>query len=1292
MRNLRGEFKGDVILMQETHCTSKEDWEKWRMESNMEGSGSVTSSSSAGVAILVQHDCFEDMEFTIEGIDGRSMYMTATRNNEKWLVTCIYAPNNAKERIQFFRNLKIRKLDLSRFDVVILGGDFNITLYAKDKIGGRIHGRDPSKASLQALIFEHVLCDAYNRRNPKTPCISWRNGQGTIGRRLDYLLTNQDLEDSRISLIKYVELPDMDHKACIMQIEPANSIKRGPSLWKLNPRLLNKKEWEKEIQELLRGFLSEEVITKFGDQWESCKDQIMQISQKWGKKLQTKYKRIRKWLELQLEDQEKLWISYNQNPLKYEKALKRIYRRRDQLRKSLENWISIHFDDVAIRNKIHHIEEGEKPTKYFFQLVKMVRANSAILELKDPDSPQVFKAPEELSSHIFSFYGKLYQKNETNRQAINQLLESSELKLSGQSKIMCDAPLTLEEVIQAIHHQKPNTSPGIDGITNEFYRKHAEQIAPILLAVYNDWLQKEILPISQRTGIICLIYKKGDRTDLQNFRPISLTCCDLKILTGIFANRLQKCIKEIIQPDQSGFIRGRSIHDNIRLVMDLLEYAKKNNITGGVLLLDQFKAFDLVNWDYMMICLTHYGFGPVFQKWMKILYKDLRSQVTFNGWCTPAFNVERGVRQGDPLSPLLFDLAIEGLANAIRKSDFIQGIPLPFRNVMKVSMYADDTLIAFSSQTDLDKIQEIIQLYCKASGAKINKKKSEVILFQSNDPPLFNLEDYTLKEFTKYLGVMIGNNIPSKLIWENIIKKMRAIIALWKRRNLSIQGRSLVAKSLILSKIWYIATNQVIPIEVLKEIKDIVYEYIWEGKKAPVRHLLASLEKEEGGIKVLNLETQIQALLSKWIGQLLSSEPKKWRCIVTWFIEEGTNKWHLGMNVFKTDKSPSWIKISPFWNEVMKVWNKLGISRIFPPQKRIDLLNEPIYRNPYIRLVGGQVIWNMTLLKNGIHTVKDLMIYGQLAREEDLGLFSDNGKVQEKIANTISILNEEWKGKIQSSSLDPNSENGILGLLANLILSDDPNPTLIPTPMNQQFGFIDNQQTTITLTEMTVKQAYKHLIGKQVTPDLLKNQTAWETELGTGQLSWEPIFNSCYDLFIINKKKELLWKILSKAIFTTTRLAKFSPEVSPLCLFCKRENESIRHLWYSCSNTKFLWSWVERLINHGKENNEKKIILNEFTIMTNGYDLEIKPEFKKIQWRALICEVKWQIWLARNEALWNSKTTITTLALLIITKKVFKDDLVNITNHRKMKGLAIDNEAEMVKEIIQALHQTNAEN
>jgi exonuclease III len=895
-QKLKYEYKADVILLQETHCSAQNIVEEWSKYMLMEGYGSSTSSRRVGVAILVKHDYFKDIKTTVDK-EGRIIYMEASRNNEKWLIACIYAPNEKKERTEFFKNINFLGPDYKKYDIIILGGDFNVTLYDKDKLNSSNGNRDPSKPPLYTLLLLAELSDTYHRSFPEKPCISWTNGK--YASRIDYFFTNENLDD-RIKTIQYESTGFTDHKACILHIDPPVPIIRGQGYWRLNNRLLQVYEWQEEFQNLLSkeekaaNPINENI--DYGLRWENMKYEVMMTSRKHAAKLQYKNKKKRERLEYKLAIQERHWLTCKKS------LQKKVGRRCEYLRQKLVKLNETHLENILDKYRIRKNNEEEKYTGKYYEYGKTKKANSNITALKDPNSSRICQNKEELIDITFHFYKDLYKKQEPNYEAMNQLLAINTNKLSAEAREMCDRPIIEEEVYQAILQQNLNTAPGIDGIPIEFYHAHARQLTPTLLRAFNNWTKNGELQLSQKTGIIILIYKKGDRNDLQNYRPISLTCCDIKIFTTILTNRLQQCIKEIIQADQTGFIQGRTIHTNIRTVEDLWIYAIKNHISGGLLFLDQFKAFDLTNREFMYACLDHFGAGSNMKNMIKMVYNGLKSQVIINGWLTPAFDIGRGVRQGDPLSPILFNIGIETLANAFRHSTIYKGIDLPGKDNIKVLMYADDTLIVFQKQSDVNEIDEILQLYSKASGAIINKSKSEIVLFQLEDINKFDVKDYTIKKHTKYLGIMIGHDIPTNLIWDPILSKMRAICILWKKRSLSIQDRVVLCKSLIYSRVWYIATNQLIPQTILEEIKQIAKDFIWAGKKAPVKHKIAALRKRDGGLGVLNVELQIQAIRSKWITQWFSDEPQKWKSIVTWFLEESTKKTNLGMNIFKTDR------------------------------------------------------------------------------------------------------------------------------------------------------------------------------------------------------------------------------------------------------------------------------------------------------------------------------------------------------------------------------------------------------
>ena len=180
---------------------------------------------------------------------------------------------------------------------------------------------------------------------------------------------------------------------------------------------------------------------------------------------------------------------------------------------------------------------------------------------------------------------------------------------------------------------------------------------------------------SQKQAVITLIEKKDkDRRWIKNWRPISLVNVDVKIGSKAIAKRLENVLPHIINYDQNAFVKGRTIFDATRTISDVLEFTKMPNHQCIMTAIDFEKAFDSLNWNFLHKSLEFFGFGESFLGWIKTFYNNISSCVINNGFSTPTFNVKRGVRQGDPLSPSLFIIVLELLALSIRNNDQIKGI------------------------------------------------------------------------------------------------------------------------------------------------------------------------------------------------------------------------------------------------------------------------------------------------------------------------------------------------------------------------------------------------------------------------------------------------------------------------------------------------------------------------------------------------------------------------------------------------------------------------------------------
>lgn len=200
-----------------------------------------------------------------------------------------------------------------------------------------------------------------------------------------------------------------------------------------------------------------------------------------------------------------------------------------------------------------------------------------------------------------------------------------------------------------------NEYPGSDGLTREFYKVFLNDLLADLHAVYNEIANRGIMPESMRNRIIIYLHKKGDRRELKNWRPISLLNIDYKINTKIIVNRMSLSVEQIVNTCQTSSIPGRTILDNLSMTRDIIDKIHKENGKAFVVALDQEKAFDRLNWDFIFEVLKHFGYGPNLIRMIKAAYNQSQSQIKVNNYVSERFILRRGVRKGCPLSMLLYD-------------------------------------------------------------------------------------------------------------------------------------------------------------------------------------------------------------------------------------------------------------------------------------------------------------------------------------------------------------------------------------------------------------------------------------------------------------------------------------------------------------------------------------------------------------------------------------------------------------------------------------------------------------
>ena len=288
-------------------------------------------------------------------------------------------------------------------------------------------------------------------------------------------------------------------------------------------------------------------------------------------------------------------------------------------------------------------------------------------------------------------------------------------------------PFSSGESLVAVWGMNSNSTPGPDGFGPSFYKAAwptvQDRVMAFLEAFHNQTVDLERI----NRSYIVLIPKTPAAVTVTAFRPICLQNCDIKIASKILTSRLQRELHELIDLDQTGFLRGRSISETFIYAMELTQCCYKRKAQTLVLKLDFAKAFDTVIWSSLQKIMLARGFPEKWCAWIHCMLSTSKSAVLVNGTPGPWFTCRKGLRQGDPLSPYLFLLVADVLQRMIQHD---RGIwhPLAADHPCPVLQYADDTLILVKAELiSVQRLKNVLDSFAAATGLKINFHKSTVV-------------------------------------------------------------------------------------------------------------------------------------------------------------------------------------------------------------------------------------------------------------------------------------------------------------------------------------------------------------------------------------------------------------------------------------------------------------------------------------------------------------------------------------------------------------------------------------
>ena len=656
-------------------------------------------------------------------------------------------------------------------------------------------------------------------------------------------------------------------------------------------------------------------------------------------------------------------------------------------------------------------------------------------------------------------------------------------------------------------------------------------------------VKNSAFPKIKNMSVIKLLYKKGEIFLLYNYRAIALMNVDIKILTKVLANRLQYILPSIIHATQTA-VYGRRIDQTIHLIRDLIDLANQEDESAAFIFLDQEKAFDRVNRDFLYKTMRAFGIGEQFIHWVKNVYSNASSVLNINGFLSEPIPLKRGVRQGCPLSVPLYILVIEVLAIQLRSNPNIVGFKVGGEKIISAHYMDDATIIIKQNRCFKEVIKELAD-YEEGTGAKVNYSKTKGLWAGNWKGRRIKPMNVTWSsKNVENLGVFFGNDKPEEETFRKIHPNLIKRLNYWKQFKLTKIGKARVVDIFLASKLMYALKFYPIPPVIQKSIQKDICDFInFPNKVATVAQSEMWKLKTGGGIKLTNIQVKSETSKGKWLIDMITNE--NFKLNLDAFIElMGTQKGNIGgKDLIFLERSyiEKHLKSSAFYKEALgslaKVDMRKGIQEI---QKWDD---EHIFYNPLFKNENG-------------HTFKMTKYC------ENKGIFKLDHLFEEKAKETRKLQ----------------YDNILTGIFDKIILN--------PHVTKEDVMVMDVKE--LKLDQITQKQLYEQSILKQF-HNLHHSEVKWVDKLQI-PINWDEVWQAVHNFLSSNKTKTVIWEQIHLNFYTQFSYNKWHKQ-QQVCPLCHEVPEDIYHVILHCNFVNTLWDQIEpvlrKLTNVSVTNEEK---------------------------------------------------------------------------------------------------------
>jgi exonuclease III len=1204
--------KADILLLQETNLSDT------ALTSTLHPyhiiiNPAIQSGSGTALAIHVRLHPHTHLHAQQILVPGYLQSCHITLNGTEFQLINVYMPINTPRATDVAKTLKTHIKALPTNRTVLLGGDWNVTLSAQDR-QHHTEKRTVLAEHIGNLMQTHQLIDVWRSFHPESKQFTYCGNQSTHPRsRLDRIYISKTWIHRTHSA--YICPYFVDHAGLSINLLPHQE-KHRPAFWRFQNHLLNDTCFMDFTTTITKYYATsatetEDIVTL----WDEMKQEIKLQSQRYES-----HKKQRKHHQYTELEQQIHHLTEKQHLTEAEEQVLNI------TGTTLRN----KYQQEANRRILLAYSANQHPTKAYLPLLSNQKGHTPTPRLQAIRiQDALLTEPRTIRVEVKNYYQDLFS-TKGNDPTLRDDIFTKIPALETDEREQCDAPLTLSELTAALQTTNLGKSPGLDGLTYEFYKKFWKELGPLFVQVANASLQAEKLPSSMLNGVITLVPKQGDPTLLTSWRPITLLNTDYKLIARCLASRITKVLPRLITSDQSFCIPNRTIHTNLHLIRDAIAYANHRSLPLAVVSLDQASAYDCVEHPYIFYVLHKFGFGAAFISFVRAMYSHAQSVVNLNGTLTAPFHCARGVRQGDPLSGPLFALTIEPFLLLCNQNLQNYGLQLPridytdnnptvdnhnihnknatvndnnhkghshannttdsphdtnninsnhHNRTLVTTAYADDVTIFLSANEGFPQLLNNFTVYGDISGAKLNAQKSTGLFAGSwkhrTDHPLgFRWNG----QGGKYLGIYLGNSATwHQQNWTQLATKIQVLLARWKKhpRATSYQDRKTILNQLIGAKLTHVITILPPTDAFLKQIHKLFVHFIWQGRHWKHPNFVYG-RQEDGGIGVFHLPTRVQTLRFHFLQKFVENTDRgnAW-CLQAHNISmydpalraEDVLKLHLNLARCSA--------MQPFYANALAAWNN-----IHPIQNPNLQSFHDIHRTP---------IQNSTLLTPHISG-------------RELHFDCAWSTLNISYVGELLTANGQWKS-IDAFNTELCTQPTIRRLQTNLRKADAffrhhyPNLSSHPPhpPLSSPTFVVKTLPNKLTPLPIPRRTIYHQLLPLNLDNHAPVNgECYWK--LGT------PNWKAVYHPPILSQDGDIAWRILHNRIATPEQLNKWNQRQTADCPWCPRSPGTLEHMLFECSTVTATWARLQKLLHKllGPHPLNRRLLLYGYSNLQNA--------------------------------------------------------------------------------------------